>query len=131
MNLVVCVGRLVRDPQISANGNTKVARFNIAVQQNFKGSDGKYGADFPSCVAFGKTAEFVEKYFTKGSQIGVTGRISTGSYTNKDGVKVYTTDIAVEKVEFVGSKTEKSDVPVAKDDGFMNIPDKVDEVPFG
>lgn len=131
MNLVVCVGRLVRDPQIT-NGKTAIARFSLAVQQNFKGSDGQYGADFPSCVAFGKTAELVEKHLVKGSQVGVIGRLSTGSYTNKDGQKVYTTDIAVERIEFMGSKAEKSDAPAtsSKGDGFMNIPENVDEVPF-
>ena len=139
MNKVELVGRLTRDPEIRSrsNGNA-TARFSIAVQRNFKGADGSYGVDFPNCVAFGKAAEMLEKYFHKGSLIGVIGRIQTGSYTNKDGVKVYTTDIAVESIEFVGSKANNAqakqhdDSPIATDDGgFMNIPDSVDELAFG
>ena len=139
MNKVELVGRLTRDPEIryKSNGNA-TARFSIAVQRNFKSTDGSYGVDFPNCVAFGKVAEMLEKYFHKGSLIGVIGRIQTGSYTNKDGVKVYTTDIAVESIEFVGSKADNAqakqndDSPIATDDGgFMNIPDSVDELAFG
>lgn len=128
MNTVSLVGRLTKDPSIN-DGNTKTARFTVAVQRSFKGSDGRYGADFPSCVAFGKTADIVANHFHKGSMIGITGRVNTGSYTNKDGQKVYTTDIAVEKVEFVGSKSDsKQD---ASDDGFMNIPESLEsEVTF-
>lgn len=139
MNKVNLVGRLTRDPDIKATGNTTTARFCVAAQRNFKDKDGNYGADFVNCVAFGKTAEIVEKYFHKGSLIGVTGRVNTGSYTNKDGNKVYTTDIAVESVEFIGNKSDNAaaakpanDSPITTDDGgFMNIPDSVDELAFG
>lgn len=143
MNKSIITGRLTKDPEIK-EGNTKVAKFTIASQRNFKDSSGNYGADFILCTAFGKAAEFVEKYFHKGSQICVEGRINTGSYTNKDGQKVYTTDVAVEKVEFMGSKadndqasaTPKSKVdavqPQTGVDGFMNIPETVDDfTPFG
>lgn len=134
MNKVELVGRIVRDPVISENGKT--ARFNIAVQRNYKNKDGKYEADFPSCVAFGKTVDIIEKYFKKGSSIGIVGRVNTGSYTNKEGSKVYTTDIAVENVEFVGSKAENAKeeslpTTTTADDSFMNIPDTVGDMPFG
>jgi len=105
MNKVLLVARLTRDPEIfsTGEGSTKVAKFNVAVDRRFK-KEGQPDADFPSCTAFGKTAEFLEKYFTKGMKIGIEGRLTTGSYTNKDGVKVYTTDVTVENVEFVESK---------------------------
>jgi len=130
LNKVIANGNLVRDPEVKQAGNTKTARFSIACKRNFKDKDGNYGADFVNCVAFGKTAEFVEKYFHKGSPIIVEGRINTGSYTNKDGQKVYTTDVAVEKVEFNGkAEAAKNENP----DGFLNLPDNAsDELPvFG
>ena len=140
MNRVILVGRLTKDPEIK-EGNTKVAKFTVATQRNFKGNDGKYGADFILCTAFGKTAELLEKYFHKGSQIGVTGRINTGSYTNKDGQKVFTTDVSVDGIEFIGSKAENdaaaqqaepAQAKAAEAEGFMNIPDSVDDfTPFG
>lgn len=106
MNNVVLVGRLVRDPEVRYNPNgTGVARFTVACDRRFK-REGQPDADFISCVAFGKTAEFLEKYFTKGRLIGLQGSIQTGSYTNKEGQKVYTTDVVVDNVEFVGSKSE-------------------------
>lgn len=138
MNKVELVGRLVRDPDVKA-GSTTVARFTVAAQRTFKDKDGNYGADFINCVAFGKTAEILEKYFSKGSQIGVIGRINTGSFTNKDGNTVYTTDVAVESVEFVGSKADnsastqqakKESKPASGGDDFISIPDCVDDLPF-
>ena len=104
MNKVQLVGRLTRDPEIrysQGENATATARFSVAVNRRFKNAEGNYDADFINCVAFGKSAEFVEKYFKKGMAIGLTGRIQTGSYTNKDGQKVYTTDVVVEETEFV------------------------------
>jgi single-strand DNA-binding protein len=137
MNKVILIGRLTRDPEvrISGDGSLTITRFSIAVDRRFKRDDG-VNADFPNCVAFGKTAEFIEKYFNKGKKIGITGRLQTGRYTNKDGVDVYTTDIIVEEAEFVESKGADTGnagggrAPV-DDDGFMSIPDGIDEeLPF-
>ena len=143
MNKVQLVGRLTRDPEIrysQGENATATARFSVAVNRRFKNSEGNYDADFINCVAFGKSAEFVEKYFKKGMAIGLTGRIQTGSYTNKDGQKVYTTDVVVEETEFVESKGASSadnsntsrPVPsAANNNDFMSIPDGVDEeLPF-
>ena len=144
MNKVELVGRLTRDVEIrTTESGTVTARFSIAVSRRFKNAEGVYEADFINCVAFGKTAEFIGKYFSKGSMIGVTGRIQTGSYTNKDGVKVYTTEVIVEEQEFAESKAASAehaanfapaDRPApsqAAGDGFMNIPDGIDEeLPF-
>lgn len=143
MNKVQLVGRLTRDPEIrysQGENATATARFSVAVNRRFKNAEGNYDADFINCVAFGKSAEFVEKYFKKGMAIGLTGRIQTGSYTNKDGQKVYTTDVVVEETEFVESKgasnSDNSNAfrpapSAASNDGFMNIPDGVDEeLPF-
>ena len=135
MNSVQLVGRLTRDPEIKyTDGGYSVARFNIAVDRRYKREDGD-NADFINCVAFGKTAEFIEKYFSKGKRIGVTGRIQTGSYTNNDGNKVYTTDVVVETAEFTESKssntsTDSSNTSV-DDDGFINSGDLIhEELPF-
>ena len=109
MNKVVIIGRFTRDPEIkytTGENATATARFSLAVNRRFKNKEGNYDADFINCVAFGKTAEFIEKYFTKGMAIGITGRIQTGSYTNKEGQKVYTTDVVVEETEFVESKNK-------------------------
>ena len=114
-----------------------MARYTLAVDRRFK-RDGDATADFIPCVAFGKQAEFAEKYLRQGMKIAVVGRIQTGSYTNKDGVKVYTTDVVVEEQEFVESKSSQqqtqSDRPVpapANVDSFMDIPDGLDDdVPF-
>lgn len=104
MNSVQLVGRLTRDPEVRyTEGGSSIARFALAVDRRFKGENGPT-ADFPNCVAFGKTAEFIEKYFHKGMRMGCQGRIQTGSYTNNDGQKVYTTDVVVENCEFVESK---------------------------
>ena len=143
MNKVQLVGRLTRDPEIrysQGENATATARFSVAVNRRFKNSEGNYDADFINCVAFGKSAEFVEKYFKKGMAIGLTGRIQTGSYTNKDGQKVYTTDVVVEETEFVESKGASSadnsnnsrPAPsAANNNDFISIPDGVDEeLPF-
>ena len=109
MNKVVIIGRFTRDPEIkytTGENATATARFSLAVNRRFKNKEGNYDADFINCVAFGKTAEFIEKYFTKGMAIGITGRIQTGNYTNKEGQKVYTTDVVVEETEFVESKNK-------------------------
>lgn len=136
MNSVQLVGRLTRDPDIRySNGGTSIARFSIAVDRRWK-KEGQPDADFPGIIAFGKTAEFVEKYFHKGSRIGITGRIQTGSYTKEDGTKVYTTDVIAESVEFVESKNSTSAEPSGQTgetvgDGFMQIPEGIDEqLPF-
>lgn len=138
MNKVILMGRLTRDPEVRMSGDTAVARFSLAVDRRFK-KDGEQTADFINCVAFGKTGEFIEKYGRKGTKFVVEGRIQTGSYTNKDGQKVYTTDVVVEQVEFAESKasadgntannTSNSNTPT--DTSFMDIPDGIDEeLPF-
>lgn len=140
MNKVELIGRLTRDPDIrysTGDNATAIARYTLAVDRRFK-KDGEQNADFIQCIAFGKSAEFAEKWFKKGLKIAVTGRIQTGSYTNKDGVTVYTTDVVVEEQEFVESKSSSAvsaaDAPKAgamKSDDFMDIPDNVaDELPF-
>lgn len=139
MNKVILVGRFTRDPEIRyTDGGSSIVKFNIAVDRRFKTQDGTT-ADFIGCIAFGKTAEFIEKYFHQGMRIGLEGRIQTGSYTNKDGVKVYTTDVVVENCEFVESKGQGEPSSQSKpnpsnaigEDGFMNIPDGIDEeLPF-
>ena len=142
MNKVVLVGRIVRDPEVrysQGENPTAVARYTIAVDRKFK-RDGEPTADFINCVTFGKSAEFVEKYFRKGLRISISGRITTNSYTNKDGVKVYTTEVIVEEQEFAESKSAsennaKESAPRqnrGSEDGFMNVPDGLDneELPF-
>lgn len=141
MNKVILMGRLTRDPEVrysSGENATAVARFSLAVDRRFK-REGEQNADFISCVAFGKTAEFIEKYFRKGMRMTLAGRIQTGSYTNKEGNKVYTTDVFVEECEFAESKKASEEnrdtgyVPnnAPGSDGFMNIPDGIDEeLPF-
>ena len=139
MNKCILVGRLTKDPEtrVSQGDNgTTITRFSIAVNRRFKNKEGVYEADFPNCVCYGKTAEFVDQYFKKGMAIGITGRLATGSYTNKDGQKVYTTDVVVEEAEFVESKNSGSSdnnqsAPANKNTDFMNIPDGIDEeLPF-
>ena len=135
MNNVQLLGRLARDPEVRhTNGDNSmaVARFTVACDRRTKKNE-EHQADFISCVAFGKTAEFIERYFFKGSAIALTGSIQTGSYTNKEGNKVYTTDIIVDSVEFAGSKNDRgpAENQTKTDDGFMNIPDDIDEdLPF-
>lgn len=131
MNSVALVGNMTRDPEVRQAGETSVARFTVAVSRRFKNKDGNYDSDFIQCQAFGATAQFIEKYFHKGDKIGVTGEIRTGSYTNNSGDKVYTTDVNVNTVEFVQSKSSGK-APVENKDGFIQIPDGVDDeaLPF-
>ena len=134
MNSVQLIGRLTRDPEIRyTDGGASIARFGLAVDRRFKQENGA-DADFINIVSFGKTAEFIEKYFHKGMKIALNGRIQTGSYTDKDGKKVYTTDIVAENVEFCESKgtSSNNDAPATASDGdFMNVPDGIDdELPF-
>ena len=148
MNKVILMGRLTRDPEVrySQGANSlAIARYTLAVDRRFR-REGEATADFIGCVAFGKQAEFAERYLRQGVKIAVTGRIQTGSYTNKDGQKVYTTDVVVEEQEFAESKGN-ADVNRGNNgfqaaapapapafdagDGFMNIPDGIDEeLPF-
>ena len=137
MNKCVLMGRLTRDPEIRVNNDKTVARFSIAVDRRFKRDGDDQTADFINCVAFGKTAEFVEKYAHKGTKFVVEGRIQTGSYTNKDGVRVYTTDIVVEQLEFAESKSSADSnatgniANAATNTSFMDIPDDIsEELPF-
>ncbi|MCD8300201.1 MAG: single-stranded DNA-binding protein [Clostridiales bacterium] len=146
MNRVILMGRLTRDPDIRYSQNDQsmaIARYTLAVDRRGRrdGGDGQQTADFIGCVAFGRQAEFAEKYLRKGMRIAITGRIQTGSYTNRDGQKVYTTDVIVEDHEFCESKNANSQggygqggrpTPEnAVSDGFMNIPDGIDEeLPF-
>ena len=131
MNKVILVGRLTDNPKVSKSNDSTVARYNLAVDRRGKKEEGKQTADFPSCVAFGKSAEFVEKYLSKGMKIAVTGRIQTGSYTNKDGQKVYTTDVVVEEHEFVESKKDAQQEPPASNEGYMDIPEGIEQdLPF-
>lgn len=144
MNKVILMGRLTRDPEVrysQGDSSMAIARYTLAVDRRFNRSGGEDGAaDFISCVAFGKSGEFAEKYFRKGIKIIVTGRIQTGSYTNKDGNKVYTTEVVAEDQEFAESKNAGSDggfsggmsrSESSAADGFMNIPDGIDEeLPF-
>ena len=137
MNKVIEIGRLTRDPEVrysQGENTTAVARYTLAVDRKFK-QEGQPTADFINCIAFGKLGEFAEKYLHKGVKIAVTGRIQTGSYTNKDGQKVYTTDVVVEEQEFCESKSNNQQNAQGNNqqsnDGFMNIPDDVDnELPF-
>ena len=140
------MGRLTRDPEVrysQGDNATAVARYTLAVDRRFNRNNDEQTADFINCVAFGKSGEFAEKYLHKGTKIAITGRIQTGSYTNKDGVKVYTTDVVVEDHEFAESKNSAGSAdnsgfapagrpaPAAAGDGFMNIPDGIDEeLPF-
>ncbi len=150
MNKVILMGRLTRDPDVkytAGDNPMAIARYTLAVDRRFK-RENEATADFISCIAFGKAAEFAEKYFRQGIRIVVSGRIQTGSYTNRDGNKVYTTDVVVEEQEFAESKNNAAGNNNAQDntaagqqsgnqgvsvdaDGFMNIPDGIDEeLPF-
>ncbi len=146
MNKVILMGRLTRDPEIRYSQGeqaTAVARYTLAVDRRFRRDADSQTADFIGCVAFGRQGEFAEKYLRKGIKIAITGRIQTGSYINKDGQKVYTTDVVVEEQEFAESKAaseqnsggftpaDRPSPSVAAGDGFMNIPDGIDEeLPF-
>lgn len=141
MNKVILMGRLTRDPDVRYTQGEEpmaIARFTLAVDRRGK-RDGEASADFPSCVCFRRTAEFIEKYAHQGTKLVVVGRIQTGSYTNRDGQKVYTIDVVVEEAEFAESKAAadrntQQTPPSSPDtgaDGFMNIPDGIEEeLPF-
>ena len=144
MNKVVLMGRLTRDPEVrySQGDNMAIARFTLAVDRRFK-QEGGATADFIPCVVFGKSAEFTEKYFRQGMRVCISGRIQTGSYTNQEGKKVYTTDVVVEEQEFAESKGNSQPAqqqagalgtypqPATSSDGFMNIPAGLEEeLPF-
>ena len=146
MNKVILMGRLTRDAEIrysQGESSTAIARFSLAVDRRFRRDNDEQTADFINCVAFGRTAEFLERFGRKGTKFVLEGRIQTGSYTNKDGQRVYTTDVVAENVEFAESKNNSSagndfgGAPSAPSpsgaagDGFMNIPEGIDEVlPF-
>ncbi|MCI9297747.1 MAG: single-stranded DNA-binding protein [Lachnospiraceae bacterium] len=148
MNKVILMGRLTRDPEVrysQGESPLAIARYTLAVDRRFNrnnGGDNQQSADFISCVAFGRSGEFAEKYLRKGTKIAVSGRIQTGSYTNRDGQTVYTTEVVVEDQEFAESKNSNSGsdggytgssrpAPSGAGDGFMNIPDGIDEeLPF-
>ena len=130
MNKVLLMGRLTRDPVVRyTQEGSATARYTLAVDRR---SSQEKTADFISCVAFGKSAEFAEKYLKKGVKIALAGRIQTGSYTNREGQKVYTTDVIVEEQEFAESrKTQKEQEGAEDDNGFMTMPDGIDEdIPF-
>ena len=148
MNKVILMGRLTRDPEVrysQGESSTAVARYSLAVDRRFK-RDGEPTADFFNCVAFGRNAEFAERYLRQGTKLVVCGRLQTGSYTNRDGVKVNTVDIVVEEQDFAESKAAGAAAPASNyqaspmpspapsasiADGFMNIPDGIDEeLPF-
>ena len=147
MNKVILMGRLTRDPEVrysQGENAMAIARYTLAVDRRFQ-KNSEQGADFISCVAFGRSAEFAEKYLKQGIKICITGRIQTGSYTNKDGVKVYTTEVVVEDQEvaesknassaggsdFSGGNTSRPVPSAASGDGFMSIPEGIeDELPF-
>lgn len=137
MNKVIIMGRLARDPEVhytQGETPTAIARYTLAVDRRVK-REGEQSADFIGVVAFGKAAEFAEKYCHKGTKLLVTGRIQTGSYTNRDGNKVYTTDVIAEDQEFCESKKsteEEQPKPKTDKDGFMNVPEGIDEdeLPF-
>ena len=152
MNKVILMGRLTRDPEVrysQGESATAIARYTLAVDRRFNRNNDENSADFIGCVAFGRQAEFAEKYLRQGTKIAITGRIQTGSYTNREGQKVYTTDVVVEEQEFAESKNaggnnggysapqHNNPAPSANTsdlgsaDGFMNIPDGIDEeLPF-
>ena len=136
MNKVTLIGRVVRDAEIRYSqgaSSTCIARYTLAVDRKFK-QEGQPNADFINCIAFGKLGEFAEKYLRKGIKIAVTGRIQTGSYKNKDGNTVYTTDVVVEEQEFCESKSQsnsQSQTAPSNDNSWMNIPDGIEgSLPF-
>ena len=144
MNSVILCGRLTRDPDVRYSAGDEpiaIARYTLAVDRRFK-RDGEQSADFISCICFRRSAEFVEKYLHKGMKMIVRGRLQTGSYTDKEGVKRYTTDVIVDEQEFAESKKasegggnqssqQAASTPASGEDGFMNIPDGIDdELPF-
>ena len=146
LNSAKVIGRLTKEVEINDSGELTILRNSVAVNRDFKNKDGDYDADFIPFVAFGKTAEFIEKFFNKGDAIAIDGSIRTGSYTNKDGNKVYTTEIAVEKASFVPGSKKSSEESVEEepkkktsskkakkaekdDEDFMNI-EEAEDLPF-
>lgn len=128
MNKVQLIGRLVRDPELrQTNSGTEVCRFTVACDRRYK-KDGGQQADFPNCVAFGKTANFIQKYFTKGKPIGVVGHIQTGSY-EKDGRTVYTTDVVVDEAEFVAGRNESGGSAPAAQNTYTNSAGETRPIP--
>jgi len=144
MNKVILMGRLTRDPEVRYSQGeqaTAIARYTIAVDRRFKRDGDQQTADFIGCVALGKLGEFAERYLRKGTKVAIVGRIQTGSYNKPDGTKVYTTDVVVEEQEFAESKANADNsgyasaapapAPQSAGDGFMNVPDGIDEeLPF-
>ena len=148
MNKVILMGRLTRDPEVrysQGDSQMAIARFSLAVDRRFKRQGDTVTADFFNCIAFGKQGEFVEKYLKQGTKVVVTGRIQNDNYTNKEGQKVYSVQIIVEEMEFAESKNASagnggsfqntpagnSPEPMMPEDGFMNIPDGIDNsLPF-
>ena len=146
MNKVILMGRLTREAEVrysQGESSTAIARFTMAVDRRFQRDNQEQTADFISCVAFGRVAEFLERFGRKGTKFVLEGRIQTGSYTNKDGQRVYTTDVVAENMEFAESKSsndgngggftpeDRPSPSQAAGDGFMNIPDGIDEeLPF-
>ncbi len=145
MNKVILMGRLTRDPEVrysQGNEPIAIARYTLAVDRRFKRNSDENSADFIGCVAFGKAGELAEKYFRKGIRVLVTGRIQTGSYTNREGIKIYTTDIIAEDQEFAESKNKgaqrENQAPASGDfrpaeNNYMDIPDGLDfdeDLPF-
>jgi len=135
MNKVILMGRLTRDPDVrysgSGDGSMCIARFTLAVDRRRANSNGEREADFIGCVAFGKQAEFCEKYLHQGTKIALTGRIQTGSYTNKDNQKVYTTDVIAEELEFAESKASQGGFQQGNQGGFAPSRPAANANPFG
>lgn len=140
MNKVILMGRLTREPDVrwtQGQDQKATARFTLAVDRRGKQEENRQNADFISCVAFGRLEEFAEKYLTKGTKIVLVGRLTTGSYTNRDGIRVYTTDVIADEIEFAESKAAAGSSQngqqaaggqyQAENDGFMNIPEGIDE----
>lgn len=134
MNKVILIGRLTRDGETrytQGDNPLAITRYTLAVDRRGRASEGEQSADFINCVAFGRAGEFAERYFRKGMKVAVSGRIQTGSYTNKEGVKVYTTEVVVEEQEFAEGRQLNPSPEQSSGDGFMNIPDGIDdELPF-
>ena len=135
MNKVILCGRLTKDPEVRYSQGSEpmaIARYTLAVDRRFKSND-EQKADFIQLVAFGKAGEFAEKYLKKGTKMIVSGRIQTGSYTNKEGVKVYTTEVVVEEQEFAESKNSSAGAPATESapaDGFADVDIDEEELPF-
>ena len=130
LNQIILMGRLTKDPETRflQGSNSSVTRMTLAVERNYKAAgEEKPKTDFINCVAWNKTGEFIEKYFSKGSMIAITGSLETGSYTDNDGKKVYTTEVKINKVSFTGERREDKPQPSGDSDDFMNIPDNIEE----